>query len=228
MSEEPVAEDAYPADDKSLAAWEIASVVSSVLIAEWLILSVAGGNRLMGALPVTLAYVYILVSQRLRGLSAREVGWRLDNLPRALWLLFVPMLATTSVLLVCGWLNSSTNFGRWHGGRAHFGLPVFGVLWGILQQYVLQGFVNQRAQIIWRKGWRSVLVVALVFAALHLPNPLLTLMTLAGGIIWASVYQRAPNVFALGLSHAFMTWVLISTTPPSTLHSLRVGFNYFL
>ncbi len=214
--------------DKSLAAWEIVSVIISVLIAEWLILTVAGGRRLLGVVPIMLAFVYILLSQRLRGETLHEIGWRLDNFALAARLLVVPMLATTLVLFIVGWFNSSINFGRWGGGRAYFGLPVFGALWGILQQYILQGFVNRRAQIIYGRGWRSVLVVALIFAALHLPNPLLTLVTFAGGIIWAHIFQRAPNVFALGLSHALMTWIVISTMPPAALHSLRVGFNYFL
>jgi membrane protease YdiL (CAAX protease family) len=69
--------------------------------------------------------------------------------------------------------------------------------------------------------------VALVFGALHLPNPLLALATFAGGLVWAYVYQRAPNLLALGLSHGLMTWVLISSVPPESLYNLRVGFKFF-
>jgi len=70
-------------------------------------------------------------------------------------------------------------------------------------------------------------LVAMVFGGLHLPNPLLTILTLGGGIIWAAVYQRAPNLFALALSHSLMTWVLVSTLPASALNHLRIGFKYF-
>ena len=60
-----------------------------------------------------------------------------------------------------------------------------------------------------------------------MPNPWLMLATFAGGVVWAAVYQRAPNLPALALSHSLMTLALIWTLPPSTLKGLRVGFNYF-
>jgi membrane protease YdiL (CAAX protease family) len=213
--------------DRALAAWEIVSVVMSVLIAEWLVLSLAGGNRLVIAIPVAVAFAFMLFSHRLRRETARDVGFRFDNFTAAVKLLLLTTLVPAALLLVVGWYMSSINFMRWRGGQSIFGLPALGVLWGLLQQYVLQGFINRRAQLIWGRGKWSILVVALVFAALHLPNPLLTLATFAGGLVWAWVYQRAPNLLALGLSHGLMTWVLISTVPASALHGLRVGFKYF-
>ena len=116
------------------------------------------------------------------------------------------------------------------GGRSGSRLATYatwGVLWGLFQQYALQGFINRRAQIIFGAGWRSVLLTALVFALLHLPNPWLAAATFLAGLIWAYAYQRAPNLFALALSHAVMTWVLISTVPVNSLEGLRVGFKYF-
>jgi membrane protease YdiL (CAAX protease family) len=100
-------------------------------------------------------------------------------------------------------------------------------LWGLMQQYVLQGFVNRRAQILFGRGWQSVLLVAFVFALLHLPNPWLTVATFAGGFIWAYAYQRAPNLLALALSHALMSMLLACSLPASTINSLRVGIKYF-
>ncbi|MCA1630821.1 MAG: CPBP family intramembrane metalloprotease, partial [Acidobacteria bacterium] len=93
--------------------------------------------------------------------------------------------------------------------------------------YVLQAFINRRAQEIFGAGWRSVLLVALLFGLLHLPNPWLSAATFLGGLVWAHSYQRAPNLFALALSHAVMTWVLVSTIPSDALHGLRVGYKYF-
>jgi membrane protease YdiL (CAAX protease family) len=60
-----------------------------------------------------------------------------------------------------------------------------------------------------------------------LPNVWLAVATFTGGVVWAAVYQRAPNLFALALSHALMTGVIIATLPPSALHHLRIGFKYF-
>jgi membrane protease YdiL (CAAX protease family) len=68
--------------------------------------------------------------------------------------------------------------------------------------------------------------VAVLFAAFHLPNPGLMLATFIGGIVWAAVYQRTPNLLALALSHGIMTWIVVSTVPPWMLHGLRVGYKY--
>jgi membrane protease YdiL (CAAX protease family) len=162
-----------------------------------------------------------------RGESAREIGWRLDNFREAARLLLPPMLAVSALLVGLGWYAGTLDFGRWEGGQSILGVPGLSLAWGVLQQYALQGFINRRAQIALGRGALSVLLVGLLFALFHLPNPWLTLATLAGGLLWAYVYQRAPNILAVGLSHSLMTWVMISSVPAGSLHNLRVGFKYF-
>lgn len=222
-----VVEEGNALGDRALAAWEIASVVSSVLLAEWVVYSVGGGSRLLLAVPVALAFALMFVSHRLRGETAREVGFRLDNFLAATRLLVLLLAAPALLLVAYGWFDSHLDLARWRGGQMVFAMPMLGILWGLLQQYALQGFINRRAQVLCGRGWASILVVALVFAALHLPNPWLALATFAGGLVWAYVYQKTPNLLALGVSHGVMTWVLISSLPPDALHHLRVGFKYF-
>ena len=162
-----------------------------------------------------------------RARSAREIGWRLDNFTAAARLLLPPMLAVSALLVGVGWYAGTLDFGRWEGGQSIMGVPGLSLIWGPLQQYALQGFINRRAQIALGRGVLSVLLVALLFALFHLPNPWLTFATFAGGLLWAWVYQRAPNLLAVGLSHSLMTWVMISSVPSGVLHNLRVGFKYF-
>ena len=209
-----------------LAFWEIVSLASTALIAVWAVLALAT-TRWMLVFPVALAFSFIILSHRIRHETAREVGWRTDNFLEALRLLALPMIGAALVMGVIGWLMGSLRFAMPEKRTALLWLPFAGVAWGLTQQYVLQGFFNRRAQMVWGKGWISVFVVAFIFALIHLPNWWLALATLAGGIIWAWVYQRAPNLLALGLSHGVMTWVLISCVPESALQSLRVGFKYF-
>lgn len=214
--------------DRGLAAWEIASVASSILIAEWILSAVMGRSKLAVAIPIALAFVLMIGSHLLRGETLRDLGFRFDNFLRAGKLLLLPMLLTALLSLLAGWwFGREISFLRWHAGRPIVGQLVLGFGWGLLQQYVLQGFINRRAQVIWGQGWLSILLVAIVFGGLHLPNPWLTVLTLGGGIIWATVYQRAPNLFALAVSHSLMTWVLVSTLPASALNHLRIGFKYF-
>ncbi|HEX8846658.1 MAG TPA: CPBP family intramembrane glutamic endopeptidase [Pyrinomonadaceae bacterium] len=210
-------------NEKTLAAWEIASVTSSFLIAEWMVLPFAGNSRLAAAVPLALALGLMLLSHRARGESARELGWRLDNFKEALRLLAVPMLAAAALIVGTGFLLRGLHFTWGQFGEWALWLP----LWGLLQQYVLQGFINRRAQIIFGRGSKSVLLVALIFALLHLPNPWLSIATFAGGALWAYVYQRVPNLPALALSHALMSIVFAFALPPSATGSLRVGIKYF-
>jgi len=213
--------------DRALAGWEIASVASSILIAEWIVSAAMGRSRLAVAIPIALAFVLLIGSHRLRGESFRDLGFRFDNFLRAGSLLLLPMFLTAVLCLIVGWWFGEINFLRWHVGRSIVGQLILGFGWGLVQQYVLQGFINRRAQIIWGPGWVSALVVATVFGGLHLPNPWLAFVTFGGGAIWASVYQKAPNLFALAVSHSLMTWVLVSTLPASALNHLRIGFKYF-
>lgn len=214
--------------DRTLAVWEIISVASSVLIAEWLAGVTSDLTRLVLVVPIGLAFVLTVSSHRLRKETLRDLGFRLDNLAKACALLVVPMIV---VALVCVIISRLSGEGldpfRWHVSRLLAVQLSLGFAWGSLQQYMLQSFVNRRAQLVWGKGWISVLVVALVFGGLHLPNPWLTAITFVGGLIWAAIYQRAPNIFALALSHVLMTWIVVSTLPGSALSHLRVGLGYF-
>jgi membrane protease YdiL (CAAX protease family) len=211
------------AGEGTLAAWEIVSVTCSFLIAAWLVLPFVGNDKVIWAIPIVLAFALMVVSHRLRNESAREVGWRMDNFFAALRLLVLPLLGAFVLIILMGWLMGSLRI-EWSQLRPRFLLlPV----WGFAQQYVMQGFINRRAQLIWGRGWRSILLVGLIFALLHLPNLWLSIITFMGGAMLAYIYQRVPNLPALALAHGLTSLFLVSTLQPTALHSMRVGFKYF-
>lgn len=208
---------------RSLAGWEIASVVSSLLIAEWIVLSFAGRSKLVGAIPVVLAFVFMYLSHWIHGETMRELGFRMDNFLPAAKLLVLPTLVAGILILVAGWLYGGFRYGQIASRPRFLLLPV----WAFAQQYVLQGFVNRRAQMFLSPGVRSVILVAAVFSLLHLPNLPLAAATFLGGLLWATAYQRVPNILAPAISHAALSFLLAFSLPPAWLNSLRVGFKYF-
>ena len=208
---------------KALAAWEITSVVVSALIAEWFILAFFGpAARWMVLAPASLALVLMICSHRAYGEDAKQLGFRFDNLLAALRLLLLPTVSAVVVILVVAWFTSGRLTPKPLNARLLL-LP----MWALFQQYALQSYINRRAQIVLGQGTLSILLVALIFALLHLPNPLLTLLTLVGGVIWAYVYQRQPNVFALAVSHSVASAAVGLFVPVDAVHGLRVGFKYF-
>lgn len=209
---------------KSRAVLEVVLVTVLILAAIWLA-PLCGDRVLAKRLGYVLAFgafVVAMGSNVMHGDGLRDIGVRVDNFLRALGWVAIPTVVLVGVLLVIGYEMESLHF-----GRKVFRLRVERFLWPLIQQYLLQGFLNRRLQDVCGAGRRSTVIAAAVFAGLHAPNPALVLATFGAGCFWARIFQREPNLWAVALSHVVVAFVFGRTLPEWVLPNMRVGWSFW-
>lgn len=203
----------------SRAASEVACLVFSIEAIQWIVPLVPDMRAAYLGLVLLILTLLSVCHFRDRA-GARELGFRFDNLLDALARLALPLggfvLLVVSIGLAAGTL---------HFGAKFFSMLEFVPAWALVQQYMLMAFVNRRLRLI--AGERSALWTAALFAFLHLPNPILVLACAFAGFIWAREYERAPNLFAIALTHAVASAFLANSLPRPLLKNLVTGYNYF-
>jgi len=154
--------------------------------------------------------------------TPEDLGLRVDNLWAGLKDAAVPTLPLVALFGFIGW---------WRGYLRPDMLELERFLrvlaWGFLQQYLLQAFIHRRLMTLIRGTTGRELAVAGIFAALHLPNPVLVPVTFLAGYIFAVLYRRHPNLLVLALCHAVGSTAVAFAFDPVSIHKMRVGPGYF-
>jgi membrane protease YdiL (CAAX protease family) len=150
----------------------------------------------------------------------REWGfaWRAlrPGLIRALAVTFVLCLVILAIGAAIGTLHDRRDF---LGNLA----PL--IPWGGAQQWVLQTVVLREAQRATSRQ-TGVVIAALLFGGVHLPNPFLSSVTAAAALLWCWLYDRYPNIIPLALSHALGTLAVLYAFDDGITGRLRIGAGY--
>ncbi|HSD73767.1 MAG TPA: CPBP family glutamic-type intramembrane protease [Steroidobacteraceae bacterium] len=206
---------------RSAAMVEVTALTALVLSYIW---SWQGAFPGHGLLVVVLYFGIGIVSHVRRGESARQIGFRLDNWPAAFRkALVVVGIASVAFLAVGAALDT------WHFPSVRHtvsALPWM-LAWATAQQYGLVCFLYQRLLEILQGPRAATLGAAALFAAFHVPNPLLLIVTLGAGIVSCTLYRREPNVLVLGMAHAAVSFVLAGALPLDITRGMHVGPGYF-
>lgn len=101
----------------------------------------------------------------------------------------------------------------------------FLVAWAAGQQFALQTVLLREAQAATSRRM-GVVMAAVVFGVLHLPNPFLAPVTLLAALAWCWMYDRHPNWLPLALSHALLTVAILYCLDPRLTGRLRIGRAY--
>jgi membrane protease YdiL (CAAX protease family) len=134
-----------------------------------------------------------------------------------------PTLAIAGVLVVAAIAQGNASafaIGKLSGVGRYFA-------WCLLQQFVLQSFFANRLLQVFREPRRAAWINGVVFAAVHLPNPVLVPVTFLGGYILTRVFFVTRNLLPLALAHAIVGSLLAVSLPIGWHHGLRVGPGYY-
>ena len=166
----------------------------------------------------------VVASQVRKRENFRKLGfwWNTQHRSSVLW--FCLLLVALGIL-AAGLVFHTIRDVTWHG--AWLSLALYCV-WGLFQQYILNGFFVNRFSDLLPNHQHGVPVLAGVFFSLaHLPNWFLMIVTLAGGYVCARLYLERRNLFFLGLAHGVIGFLIYLAVPDTISHHLYVGPKWF-
>ena len=173
---------------------------------------------LWGVAAVTTAYIVWLSFEGLE-----PMGLCTANLTRSLWAVALAVMLSVAAVILAGrlhTLNVPTTpvlFVRHYGPY---------VLWAGIQQLILQCFFLSRALRLLPNATSAAALSAGLFAIAHLPNPILTIVTLICGLASCLFFVRYRNLWPLVVAHAILGICIGITIPGRMDHNMRVGISY--
>jgi membrane protease YdiL (CAAX protease family) len=153
--------------------------------------------------------------------SASELGLRAQGFRQSSWFPLAALVVVAAVL----WIARSA--GVLHIPQRHFHVwrAYSYFLWAFEQEFILQSFIFLNLEQV--LGTRSAIISStLLFASAHIPNPLLTVCTFFGGLLFTSVFARYRNLWTVGIVHALLGLTIAFTAPDNINHHMRVGLGY--
>ena len=167
----------------------------------------------------------ILASQIVRGDSRRALGITLSNI-RLTAQAILPLAAAAYLSLTVYGLARHTLVLVIPGKPALKYFLGYGS-WCVAQQYLMQSYFHNRLMSVVRSPHVSSVLVALMFGAAHIPNPILVGATTLGGFVLAEIFAWGRNIWPLVLAQTVGGFVVAALSPPSLIHNMRVGPAYF-
>ena len=153
----------------------------------------------------------------------KAMGLRRTNFLRSLWIPAAALLISGAGMVVAARLGTLHLPG---GVLAFFMTYCAYAIWSGVQQFLLQGVFLLRLLRLIPNEAQAALAAAALFAAAHLPNPILTPITLLWGAAACLLFIRYRNVYPLAIAHAIFGITVALTIPGPVDHNMRVGLGY--
>jgi hypothetical protein len=169
--------------------------------------------------PVALIVTLGIVLARRPGLDELGLGFR--GLAASLWILPAAIVLAIASALVAKHLG--TLHSLYQGDFKHMAGYV---VWTLYQQFLLNNYFMPRLSRLLASEDAAVGLAAVLFAAAHLPNLVLTAATLVWGAVSCALFRRYHSLYALGLAQGVLGLCFAVCVPDALHHHLRVGLGY--
>ena len=164
---------------------------------------------------------FILVMAFRGPYSAREMGVTLPSAKASVWIVGAGLILAAT-LWSCAALTGA-NAAPTHAMPLRTAWQY--AVWAFLQQFMLQSFFFVRLESLLGSR-RAVLATTVLFAAAHIPNPILTVGTVLAGFFFCEMFRRYRNIFPLGVVHVILGLAMAASVSDALLHHMRVGIGY--
>lgn len=167
----------------------------------------------------------VLISHLYHGETREMLGLRWSNAPRGFRELSAALVLVALAGLATGLIFNTIRDVPWRVALSGFLLYC---IWGLFQQYVLNGFfVNRFAALMPHRSGAVPVLAGVLFSLAHAPNWFLMIISLAGGYVCAVIYCKYRNLYFLGLAHAVIGCLIYLVAPDAISHHLYVGPKWF-
>ena len=214
-------------NERKSVAIEITLIFSFIMVLVWTLPGDPKNWTLGHWILVTLGLVFVLGSWRYRKDNLKMVGLLPDDFNQARPI-FIWVMASLSVLIGMAFIINPV---FWE--QPNFGQKVSDQLknylaWAVFQQLILHGYFTNRLQIIFKKPWLTAMIAGLLFALVHLPNPVLAIGALIFGGAGAYFFLKSRNLYILALAHAILGTAVKYLVANQLLdHAMRVGPGFW-
>ena len=169
-----------------------------------------------------IAMISILVFVLIDRPSLERLGLRLPKTFGASVVLGIGFATVILMVVLVNWAGGQIPANpTWPNLRSVWGY----LIWALIQEFILQSFFFNRFEQLYG-GSSAVWLAATLFAAAHLPSPVLTTATLIGALLFCEMYRRFRSIYPIGIIHAMLGLTIFLVTPDSLLHHMRVGIGY--
>lgn len=197
--------------------------ITEIIIAFGLILMVIWTPRpwqqmLWWAAVVAIAAIIVVSFDGLRAM-----GLRAGNFFRSFWVVGAALAISGLTVLIASRLHTLR-----HPENTRLLVEAFWLyaIWSGVQQFLLQCFFLSRLLRLLPSARQAAFAAAALFAIAHLPNPILSVLTIVWGTLACLIFLHYRNLYPLAIAHAILGITIALAVPGHVDHNMRVGLGY--